>query len=191
MLISERNKKRKRNSGFSLIEILLTLVILFLIIGGMVTFSAQTIESHTKNQAMQNAMDNARFAIESLSKQIRTSREIDGGSSEIFFVDNVNNDKCCYFFDNGSLKVKKYPYAAGDPNYDSIDSCSLISNSGAGEVVGGDKLNVTGGFDLKKTDQNSNKRGFVRIIINVKYQGNNVAEQDEVTIQSGVSLRDY
>jgi hypothetical protein len=106
-------------------------------------------------------------------------------------VDNVNNDKCCYFFDSGSLKVKKYPYAAGDSNYDSIDSCSLISNSGAGDVVGGDKLNVTGSFDFKKTDEALKKRGFVRILIKVKYQGNSVAEQDEVTIQSGVSLRDY
>jgi prepilin-type N-terminal cleavage/methylation domain-containing protein len=190
MLINRKNKKREGARGFSLIEILLTLVILFLIIGGMATFSVQTIESHTKNQAMQNAMDNARFAIESLSKQIRTSREIDGNLDEIFFVDNVNSDKYCYFFDSGSLKVKKYSYVEGDSTYDDITDCNEIINS-AEEVVSGDNLNVTGGFDLKETDDAAHKRGFVRISINVEYQGDSVAEQDEVTVQSGVSLRDY
>lgn len=184
-------------SGFSLIEVLLSLVILFLIIGGVISFSAGTIESHMKNQAMQNAMDNARFAIEAMSKKMRTSSEVAGGDQEIFFRDNVDATKYCYEFatnadGNGFLQVKSYPYVETDANYDSVSNCSDISETPK-ELVGGENLSVTGEFSLKGTNDDNDKRGFVRIRVNIEQDsdGGGIAGQDSVMIQTGVSLRDY
>lgn len=172
-----RFKKRSRKidkQGFTLIEILLSLAILFLIITGVVVFSVQTIEAHTKSRAMQNGIENARFAIEGLSKRIRTSNTItssSGNVQSITLTDNVDGIPYSYSFSGEKLKM------------DGVD------------LVGGGNIKVSGSFSVQKTihDQGgSNRRGFVRISITVTYDGgDDITESDSVTIQSGVSLRDY
>jgi prepilin-type N-terminal cleavage/methylation domain-containing protein len=173
MQMKKKNIKLNK-SGFTLIEILLSLAILFLIITGVVVFSVQTIEAHTKSRAMQNGIENARFAIEGLSKRIRTSHDIDDGGapSSVKITDNVGLNK-------------DYIYSfTGD---------RLVVNGET--LVGGGNIEVSGSFSVQETihDQGSNnRRGFVRISITVTYDGgDDVTESDSVTIQSGVSLRDY
>ncbi len=191
-------KKRIGGQGFSLIEILISLSIFSVIIGGIILFSVRTIEAHTKSQAMQNAIDNARFAVEILNKKIRVSHDVsddDGDTSqfaasdEVFFVDNMDDSKYCYKFLNDELVVDKVP---GD---DPAASCSDFSNfrDVVGTVGASGKIKISGKFYVKQTDAFSHKRGFVRTVVQITYNDavSMVAEKDSAVIQSGVSLRDY
>ncbi|MEA1925912.1 MAG: type II secretion system protein [Patescibacteria group bacterium] len=188
-------KKKIGNNGFSLIEILVSLSIFSIIIGSMVLFSVRTIEAHTKSQAMQNAIDNARFAIEILNKKVRVSHDVNdndgnasqfGLSDEIFFVDNLDDSKYCYKFLADKLVVSKVP------ENDSAARCSDFSNF-KDIVGGGGKIKIGGKFYVKQTDTGNRKRGFVRTVVQITYNDTTlmVAEKDSAIIQSGVSLRDY
>lgn len=171
--MKKNNKKIIDNKkGFTLVEILVSLAILFLIITGVVIFSVQTIEAHTKSKAMQNAIENARFGIEGLSKRIRTSHDVGGGGNSLTIVDNnVGNTRYSYSFSNDRLTMN------------------------GRDLVGGGNVTVSGNFSLQDTIADSgvnNRRGFVRISMTIDYNdGGNLTEKDSMTIQSTVSLRDY
>jgi len=166
-------------------------------------FSVRTLEAHTKSQAMQNAVENARFAIETMNKKIRTSHDIsdheesDGTdftfkSAELFFVDNVDGSRICYQFNGASSTLEIAKADEGDPH----DDCNDFLAGDFTEVVGGagGDIEVDGGFFIKQSQpaNPTNERGFVRTVVEIKYNdGGPVAEKDTVVIQSGVSLRDY
>ena len=189
---------KHKQKGFSLIEVLVSIAIFSVIVGGILLFSIRTSEAHTKTQAMQNALENARFAIEKLNKKIRTSKEINGddgivtsltGSNEVFFVDNVDATKQCFKFENDKLF-----FDAIDADSDAVN-CSHADFNNFEALIGSDdgKIKVSGEFILRQTDSVQNDRGFVRTVVTIKYNDAStmVTEKDSVTIQSGVSLRDY
>ncbi len=188
----------KTKKGFSLIEVLVSVAIFSIIVGAILLFSVRTIEAHTKTQAIENSIENARFAIEKLSKKIRTSSDISGDdgmvtnlteSKEIFFVDNVDATKQCFKFENDNLL------------FDSVDADSVATDCSDGDfsdfktLVGSTdgKIKVDGSFFLRQTNETLNDRGFVKMVVTIKYNDSSAitTEKSEVTIQSGVSLRDY
>lgn len=195
------NKKNKqKQAGFSLIEVLISIAIFSVIVSGILLFSVRTIEAHTKSQAMQNSLENARFAIEKINKKVRTSSGVtddDGDatqfqpSDEIFFIDNVDHTKHCYKFNADKLEV-----SITDPDSDALD-CSHGDFSVFTTLIGSasGKVKIDGDFFVKQTDLVSaiKRRGFVRTVITIKYNDASgiVTEKDSVTIQSGVALRDY
>ncbi len=194
MKISKLNKK-----GFSLIEVLISVAIFSVIVGGILLFSVRTIEAHTKTQAMQNALENARFTIEKLNKKVRTSKDINGDdgvvnvltkSKEIFFIDNVDATKQCFKFENDKLL-----FDSVDADSEAID-CSHGDFSGFETLIGSTdgKIKVDGNFILRQTDTGTfNDRGFVRTVVTIRYNDAStlVTEKEQITIQSGVALRDY
>lgn len=210
-----RKKKENRN-GFTLIEVLIAMAIFTVIIGGVALFSVRSVQSHSRSRVMRNSLENVRFAIENLSKKLRTtyyvSAEDDGRA--IFFIDNVDFSKNCYeFVELGGRKIlqtkkEEKPASRNDSGYESwrsIDSCAGIIGP-AQPVIASEKTNIVGRFDVKQTDFESDpdrpKQGFVRIAVTVQYvarrsladddfMGINPVDKDEATIQSGVSLRDY
>ena len=189
--MKKNSKIKNKKLGFSLIEILISVSILTIIIGGVVVFGVQAIQSHTKNQAMRNALDNARFAIEGMSKKIRTSSGIVGDASNVFFIDNVDGKKYCYRISGSDLQaVSAHP---SDADYSSITSCGSFSVGNFEGLVSGSKVEVAGRFKVKGTDAVlTKKRGFVQISLDITYKTSDaVTEKDTVKIQSGVSLRDY
>lgn len=194
--MKDKLKISKNRQGFSLIEIIVSLSIFSLIITGITLFGVRTIDARTKSQAMQNAIQNARFLTEKINKRIRTSydvsggdSEMEGGTTEIFVIDNVNEYRYCYKFENGSLTV-----AEKDNSID-VASCDDFDNGEFRDLIGGDgvdNIKVEGKFYVKKTDLDQEKRGFVRTVLKIIYnQEGGYQERDEVIIQSGVSLRDY
>jgi prepilin-type N-terminal cleavage/methylation domain-containing protein len=194
MKINKMNQK-----GFSLIEVLISMAIFSLIVGSILLFSVRTIEAHTKSQAMGNSLENARFAIEKLNKKVRTSSGINGDdgmvtnflteSKEIFFVDNVDQTKQCFKFEN-----KKLYFDTVDAGSDAVD-CSHGDFNDFKALVGSDdgKTEIEGFFLLRQTNEALHDRGFVRTVITIKHNDASalVAEKSEFTIQSAVSLRDY
>lgn len=176
------------NLGFTLIEILISLSILFIILGGITLFSVRTLQSYTRSRAMQNAVENSRFAIESLSKKIRTSHGLGLNSSSVFFIDNVDNTPYCYNFDGSKLRLKKGTAGSSEAR------CSDISDSSYDDLVGGNNTNITVTGNFSGQNTTATERGFVIILITITYApsgSDTPAEQDEVKIRSTVSLRDY
>lgn len=196
--MKKSTKIQQSQKGFSLIEVLVSIAIFSVIVGGILLFSVRTIEVHTKTQAMQNALENARFTIEKLNKKVRTSKEINGDdgivtnitkSKEIFFVDNVDATKQCFKFENDKLIFDSI-----DADSDAVD-CSHADFNNFEILVGSDDtvIKVDGDFILRQTDTSQRDRGFVRTVVTIKYNDAStlVTEKDQITIQSGVSLRDY
>lgn len=175
---TKKSGKNLGKQGFTLIEILLSMVIFSLIVGGIILFSARTMQSHMKDQAMQNAIDNARFAIETMNKKIRTSGDLTVDSydkyetqeKKVCFTPNDEKDEICYeFSSDGTLK------------------------KGSEVLVGGTdgKITVDGHFHVKETTGTS--RGMVTTVIHIQYNKNSddPSEIDDITLQSTVSMRDY
>ncbi len=192
--------------GFSLIEVLIALTIFMFIIGGIVSFSVNSIKASTRSQAMQEAIDNARYTMDDLAKKIRTSSNIALiEDDEIFFVDNKTLTKYCYkFFEDQMLIAKYEPIItttgmmtnSNATTYNSISSCddlteftSMIGNGANG------KVKIGGKFELMKTEINDDDnphRGFVRVVVDMTYNDSSSPEnRAEMHLQSGVSIADY
>ncbi len=208
--IFKKEDKDFGRGGFTLIEVVVAMAIFTLIIGGVVMFSVNAIKASTKSQAMQETMDNARYAIDDLAKKVRTSSNVivspDGQS--LFFIDNLTVTKYCYqFVDNGSNKkmtVKSYALQIGAGNiiqnagpYNAIVDCDGINSSLATDILGSSKVDVSGTFNVLNTDVSSDDphRGFVRINVDIYYkkglQSGDPTDSAEAHIQTGVSILDY
>ena len=211
-----QNLKKCHNdaAGFSLIEVLIALAIFTFIIGGVVMFSVNSIKANTRSQAMQEAMDNARYAMDDLAKKVRTSSGVHlsgTDNNELFFVDNKTLTKYCYKFEWGQMQVTRYiptiiesGLNAGQMEFPDIYNlmvdCTTLSAttndfaSVVGEGAGG-KVEIGGRFEVMKTDildDDNPHRGFVRIIIDMVYNDSGSPEnRAEMHLQSGVSIADY
>jgi prepilin-type N-terminal cleavage/methylation domain-containing protein len=195
-------RKQSKNSGshaFTLIEILLSMALFSLIIGGITLFSARVIQTHTRTRAMQIALENSRFAIDSLTKRIRTSNALKSNGdyttlgSRLFFDDNASVDTYCYVFESDKLYVVK--------NLADANVCFAYSTlTSAQELLGGANIIVSGGFYANETSPPPPavpvQRGMVTTVITITYDGggalyDDVFDKDSMTFQSTVSLRDY
>jgi prepilin-type N-terminal cleavage/methylation domain-containing protein len=201
-------------AGFSLIEIMIAMAIFSFIIGGVVMFSVNSIKANTRSQAMQEAMDNARYAMDDLAKKIRTSSgvKVTNGGKDIFFIDNKTLDKYCYTFNNEQMLVARYEptIVESGPNegmmefpiiYNGITDCDELALTVGGtgtSMIGegpGNKVKIDGIFEAMATDitdDDDPRRGFVRIIIDMIYNDSGSPEnRAEMHLQSGVSIADY
>ena len=187
------------SDGFTLIEVVVSLAIFAFIVGGVTAFAVNTIKAQQKSRAMQEAVDNARYAIDNFAKNIRTSSNIRGDSSSLFFVSNLNLAKYCYKFDKGVLKeaVNIPDLRGNNTTYNTIDGCDKFSESDFKSVVGGSvnsRISVKGKFQFWPTDVHSDspKRGYVQINVDLIYNEVGLPEDKaQAHIQSGVSLMDY
>jgi prepilin-type N-terminal cleavage/methylation domain-containing protein len=215
------NLKQINSRGFTLLEVVISLAIATFIIGGIVMFSVNSLKANMKSQAMQETVDNARFAIDDLAKKVRTSSGVtvsDGGKS-LFFVDNLTSIKYCYqFTSNGSgvskMQMKSFKLQIGangshlilnEDDYKAVINCnsvlfSSVSKGGGGapvDLIGNAKTSVGGKFEVLKTDVSSDDphRGFVRINVDIVYKkgltSGDPSDSAEAHIQTGVSILDY
>lgn len=86
--MKKNNKLKKANiKGFSLIELMVTVVILGLIVLGLVTFFTGGVRSWIAGQSQLEAQRNARQAIDRMVREIREAKDIvdSSTSSEIIF----------------------------------------------------------------------------------------------------------
>jgi len=201
-------KNNKNQQGVTLIEILVAMMIFGFIVGGVVLFGARALETHTKSQAMQNTLENARFSVESMAKKIRTSHGVRGtleptdptfslgndNFNEVFFNNSSDGMAYCYRFVNGDYKTGKLTVRSQqiDPL---ISECDGIPSDNEKEIISGESdglIGVGGYFEVVETD--NSKRGMVKIKLTVTYNtvdNEDVSKKSEETIMTSVSLRDY
>jgi prepilin-type N-terminal cleavage/methylation domain-containing protein len=221
-----KNKKNKLNmkrksflrekEGFTLLEVVIALAMVAIILGGIVQFSVNAIKASTKSQAMQETMDNARFAIDDLAKKVRTSSgvAVSGDGKDLFFIDNLTSTKYCYQFvvdDSGNSKMQMKSFklmVSGENNlilnqddYEEVTDCdssfTALGSSSPVDLIGNSKASVDGHFSVLQTDVDSDDphRGFVRINVDILYKkgiaSGDPADSAEAHIQTGVSILDY
>jgi prepilin-type N-terminal cleavage/methylation domain-containing protein len=122
----------KYNKGFTLIELMVSMsifmIVMILALGSLVTIS----NTAKKSRALHHAMDNINFAVESMSRSIRTGREYGcesgggdcpGGGSSISFISQDGDNTSFGLFDGRLIKCVGGPcvdMTSSDVNVDNL-----------------------------------------------------------------------
>ncbi|MFZ2226847.1 MAG: prepilin-type N-terminal cleavage/methylation domain-containing protein [Candidatus Moraniibacteriota bacterium] len=172
-------KNKNKYSGFSLIEMLIS-VFIFTLIVTVVTFAfSKAFFSSQKTRVVQRNIEDGRIAIETMAKNIRMSKKLVATESTIKMYNN-SQDKCiAYVFLNNKLQIVMYDAegSTSDP------TCADPTMSNAVDLV---SANITGSFHVDETSTASPKRiGRATILVNIG------TGTDMQHIQTTVSFRDY
>ena len=172
-------KNKKKYAGFSLTEMLIS-VLIFTVIIVVITFAfSKAFFSSQKTRVVQKNMENGRIAMETMAKNIRMSRklsEITGGVKMF----NNSQGKCIAYVFSGD-KLQSFSYVAGGSLSDPICADPTIAN--AVDLV---SANAGGSFIVTPTRITVPKQiGKATILINI---GTGV---DTEHIQTTISFRDF
>lgn len=106
-------QKKHKNKGFTLIEMLVSLtlfsVVVVITIGSIFTI----IDSNRKSQSLSLVMNDLNFAIESMTRDIKTAEpdSLDENGDSIRYINSANED-VNYFLDSNTIKRQ---IGIGDP----------------------------------------------------------------------------
>jgi prepilin-type N-terminal cleavage/methylation domain-containing protein len=197
-MIKMINKKRKNNkSGFSLIEMLISMAIFSILIVTMSGSFGSFIKGYKSGRDVQIALEDSQQVLNSMAKKIRTSSVADPisgteASSQYVRVfeysqsDSANKCVEYYFEPVGAVKYLKVASAAAAD----FAACKGIAQSSL--RAGGVKLInspiIDGGFNVLATNSDTEIVGRVTIYANIQ-EGKTI--ENSVPIQTTVSLRDY
>jgi prepilin-type N-terminal cleavage/methylation domain-containing protein len=180
--------ENKLKDGFTLIEMMVTMLILALVMAGMTAVSVAGFKSYQKSKAIKIVSEDIGFAINSITKDVRmgtiTSTDVPISSSSpnsklVISRNLTGNMSVCYMISNDRKSL------------DQCDSvCSncdkMVDLSGSGMTFSDDS-----GFYNMATDNNApvpNRiRGWAEINLNIE---NPTMEKDSIHVQSMVSSRD-
>lgn len=121
-------KNLKTNKeGFTLIELILYIAIISIILVGFMTFSLDVIYSGEKSEIRQTVQQNAIFSMQKILKEIRTSNDLNIGSSTFDTSPGVlslsknlaGDDPTIFDISSGNLQIQQGtngPYALTDDN---------------------------------------------------------------------------
>lgn len=141
-----------RQSGFSLIELLISLVIGLIILLGLVVVYVGAVRAHTTNTALAQVQENGRFAIHFLSHSIRMA----GGtgcsgrdSVEVAFhgdsPERENGASIPWWADMDKYAIRGATYDRDGSNNDNfLSNDTLLRNSSHSPVEGSDVIVVLG-----------------------------------------------
>src|SRR3989344_9059776 len=169
--------------GFSLIEVMVSLVIFSIIMLAITQTFTRSFASYRNAKNIQNDVANAQFALNLLSKELRTSSITSPASnvlvSSVQFYDYSQGMCFAYWINAGALQVMKISV----PNFDACDT--LVGPYLYKTITTG---TVTGGFIITPSDFTSGSKTVGKVTISLQIsEGTN----HPVRIQTTVSLRDY
>jgi prepilin-type N-terminal cleavage/methylation domain-containing protein len=115
-----RIKLRLNGKGFTLVEILVAVVIVVIIIGAAIGVFASVSRSKQKIALLKEVEDNARYAMECMSRDIRMASELGAGESmtcdsELDFAGDKR-----YLLQNDTIKIRRVP-----PDYEPLTSSEV------------------------------------------------------------------
>ncbi len=166
----------KKNTGSTLIELMVVVTILSLVILGLVTFFGGGIRSWISGQNQLQAQREARIALDRIAKEVREANNVIGGVNsyengiEVSFPKKFSRDNLIYNFDEPNRLIKRN------------DANILIGNIPPGGFmiyyydVNGDV--VTPGKDASKIE--------VILKVDVDNDGN-----DDIELKTEINLRNY
>ena len=123
--MSQGQKKKSAVRGFTLIEMLVASFIFIVVSMVVVSIFLMAIKNQRRGFQVQNLQDNARYIVETFSKEARMLSEIQSSSSDRLQIKNQDGAVVIYEFKNGNLERGSQP----------INS-SAVSIQGAFSVIG-------------------------------------------------------
>lgn len=192
---------KNSSQGFTLIELIIALLIFSLIIVGIMAVFVSSINAYQKSKAIKKVKEDAEFAMNSISKDVRMGKIETTDSSCIgtgagtslkkcvLVTRNRGQDKACYKIagDNLSLEV-----AEGVSENTCPSSASgyqkLIDLADTGMAF--DSLSGFFG-QTTNTSAGTKTRGWVEMNFNIKMSADAEMETDQINIQTTASSRDY
>jgi len=176
-------KKKSVVWGFTLIELMVAMAIFMVVSIISVSIFLTAIQNQRRDFQVQNLQDNARYIIETMTKEIRMNREISSPlvTSKTDVLTIINQDdtnRIRYKFINNSLT--RYEKDRGSlPNLPAIGDGEL-----GGSSLNSSRVNITGKFYVvKEQDQE-------RVTITMTLSPNpSVAGGPQITVQNTITVR--
>jgi len=160
-----------KNKGFTIIELLVALAIFSLVIVSMAAVAVSVIKSQRKGFVLQESQENARYILESMSKEIRMSKIISNAGDGLSTL-NITNSK------------------GEDVDYRFVSQkLQRQVNGGGWQDLSSANLEITGGFYIRKSA--SPNRAAVTVVMQVESTTGQVEEQTEIHLQSTISSRSF
>ncbi|MDO8566144.1 MAG: type II secretion system protein [Candidatus Moranbacteria bacterium] len=172
---------QKNRSGFTLIEVLVSVAI-FLVV--MVTTSyifTRAFAGYKETKALQHDIENAQYVLNLLAKELRTSSIADFGSDWVQFIDYSQSICFRYRINGGSLQVAK------------VSSMKTLSACQSNSFVSGDYTTistgtVSGKFNVIRSDPTVGSKRVGKVTTSLVIREGTA---HEARIQTTVSLRDF
>ncbi len=176
--------KGKRQKGFSLIEVMVSLFIFGLVMTAASQIFTRAFAGHRYARDLQRDVENAQYLSGILSKELRTSTIVDPNAptgnnpvQSVQFYEHSQGLCIQYRINQNALEVAKQsstgPSACNNAVFTSGDFTTVSSGT------------IQGGFDVTPSDSSPRTVGRVTLALRIQ-EGTHSA-----SIQSTVSLRDY
>lgn len=124
--------KQKKNSGTTLIEILIYIALIGMIVGSIILLTGAVLNSHVKTKSSLLLEENLRFAMEIIKRDIFSASDIslplvgEGGNTATITFDNPVNNPTIFFLDNGAIMVQRGAGQATAIISDKVEVISLV-----------------------------------------------------------------
>ena len=201
-----REKLKISKSGFSLIELMVSMFILALVLGGMVAVSVSVFQSYQKSKAIKTVSENVGFALNSIAKDVRMGKiengngYATGSTSQYLLVSRNSGGRVCYKIDTSTVGVADL--ASGNDCSGLTYSNKLVDLTGTSMSFDASSMFRSCISDNKGDGtmtacngiSNVKRRGWAEINLNVLPTGgvsNAGMTNDMINVQTTVSSRDY
>lgn len=116
-------KKYNKESGLTLIELIVAVGIFGLVITMVVSIFVVALVSQRRIISLRNIEDNALFALESMSREIRTGKNFGGSVNSLSFT-NAKNESVIYRLNGNTIEKS----SDGGTNYSAVTGPEVTVN---------------------------------------------------------------
>lgn len=161
-------KLKLKNKGFTLVELIIAIAVFGFLIVSVTNVGISIIKSQRKAFALQEVQESARYVLETMAKEIRTSEVNTSAGSGLDTLNITNADS------------ETLDYAFND-----IDK-TLERDE---EAITPDDIEVIGAFYVRKNY--SPEQVAVTVVLKIQAEGSKTEEQAEIYLQNTISPRAY
>ncbi|MDD3284960.1 MAG: hypothetical protein PHZ07_05190 [Patescibacteria group bacterium] len=188
--------KKYKKKGMSLIEIIFTITIGFLVLLVINDFIAKGFKSITISSEKEDAIEHARKALESMTKELRGANSSEKGDYPISTIQEQNfiyytdidrdgqTEKIRYYLDKEDNKLKMIIYEPGDLNdYNTTGQTSILA-----EYVNNNNEKIFSYYDSNGNETDEiNKIGLIKILLKINITPTRLP--DDYEIETDVQFR--
>jgi len=189
----------KKKKGFSLLEVMISIFIFSIMMVSVSMTFASLFKNYKNTKKIQQNLENAQFAMNTMAKSLRTSSitpVVSGNVQTVrFFNYSAASENCvAYSFNSGtrSLRISSATIDPAQPTSTKISQCGSAPLTAHPDIISGTVDSVNFNVTVSSAGPTPPKAmGKVTISMKVCASAACPASQDKATIQSSVSLRDY
>lgn len=180
---SKRLKISKKQKGFSLLEMIIAIFIFSLVIVVAVSTFVNMVSVRKKTREIQQNMENARVAMDTIAKQVRNNTLV---------IPSANNPTASNIriYDSSQQLCVEYSFGAGNLKYSYLNSVADSVACGSAPIATFSNYNllsgtVTAGYFGVTVSVPRSSIGRVTILMQIQ----NATGADKALVQTTVSLR--